>query len=649
MTQTLYIDGQLADIDDRLNVAMNIKSNLLGDISRMAANHTYTLQLPCTAHNRTLIANSDTLAVTTSFPYQYHKADYYRNGTPIIQNGVAVLLSVTDTIEICLTWGVSTPLSQFIASGATLRDLIGNEVIAYPTHPVVTKWGVFIADGTYAPFYADADYHKPLESDEQENHARSMGWNASYNRPVVRVPWLLQKISSTFGVFFNWAQVAQDLFDVLCIPLISDKPNDLTLTTSTITLGAGTRTGSRTFLYAISVGSGSNVFSSWDTNNAYVGTSKTITLTFDITLNNIDAATATGIAAETYMQVRINDSGNYSEPEELQMPFQVVSTSGNVSTLQCKGTLDVVLGNGQGIAIEWNSRNMFYSLNSIAAMLTGNVINANDQTDHVQFGGNYPIISNLPDIKILDFLKTLCALCGVFPKQPKGDTITFVPFDVLESNKDYPVDWTDKVIPSYELERPKTTQYRVSEWAQKNWFRWKEDDTYAGQYDKPIEIADKTLDAERDLFTLPFAPSMCSQIGRALIPIWELNNYLELQTETPTPTPSYNIETCEPRLLVAVPKNSRRYVTGGDDSNKDVMLTMQGLTFGEIVANKYNTLAMMLNNARVVTERMRLNDGDLLQFDETTPVYLGQYGHYFAVLEINADSDGTAEVQMIKL
>ena len=90
MMQELYIDGVLVDIDERLSVSLNIKSNLLGDVSKIAANHTYTMQLPATAHNRAVIGNADALPVETFFPYQYHRADYYRNGTPIIQDGRAV-------------------------------------------------------------------------------------------------------------------------------------------------------------------------------------------------------------------------------------------------------------------------------------------------------------------------------------------------------------------------------------------------------------------------------------------------------------------------------------------------------------------------------------------------------------------------------
>ena len=48
MMQELYIDGVLVDIDERLSVSLNIKSNLLGDVSKIAANHTYIKPQNCT-------------------------------------------------------------------------------------------------------------------------------------------------------------------------------------------------------------------------------------------------------------------------------------------------------------------------------------------------------------------------------------------------------------------------------------------------------------------------------------------------------------------------------------------------------------------------------------------------------------------------
>jgi hypothetical protein len=48
-------------------------------------------------------------------------------------------------------------------------------------------------------------------------------------------------------------------------------------------------------------------------------------------------------------------------------------------------------------------------------------------------------------------------------------------------------------------------------------------------------------------------------------------------------------------------------------------------------------------------ERVVLSDAEIQQFDETKPVYLSQYGRYFAVLEIKSDGEETSEVTLLQL
>ena len=68
-----------------------------------------------------------------------------------------------------------------------------------------------------------------------------------------------------------------------------------------------------------------------------------------------------------------------------------------------------------------------------------------------------------------------------------------------------------------------------------------------------------------------------------------------------------------------------------------------------IFDTKYKQLAASIAKAHVITERLNLSDLDILDFDETKPVYLAQYGAYFAVLEIKTTNSGYCEVTMIEL
>ena len=52
---------------------------------------------------------------------------------------------------------------------------------------------------------------------------------------------------------------------------------------------------------------------------------------------------------------------------------------------------------------------------------------------------------------------------------------------------------------------------------------------------------------------------------------------------------------------------------------------------------------------QVIKDDVILSNVEILNFDETIPVYLAQHGGYFAVLDIKAMGDGKAEVTMLKL
>lgn len=69
----------------------------------------------------------------------------------------------------------------------------------------------------------------------------------------------------------------------------------------------------------------------------------------------------------------------------------------------------------------------------------------------------------------------------------------------------------------------------------------------------------------------------------------------------------------------------------------------------DIFDNKLKKLRKTVANPHHIVERFNLSDLEILNFDETKPVYLAQYGAYFAVLEIKTTSSGYCEVTMIEL
>jgi hypothetical protein len=110
----------------------------------------------------------------------------------------------------------------------------------------------------------------------------------------------------------------------------------------------------------------------------------------------------------------------------------------------------------------------------------------------------------------------------------------------------------------------------------------------------------------------------------------------EVKTESDG-TVSYDYKACKDRVL--------RLADDGNGKAAGVFdIDMQS-----ILEEKYQELARTLQDVKVLRERVVLSDAEIQQFDETKPVYLSQYGRYFAVLEIKSDGEETSEVTLLQL
>ena len=256
------------------------------------------------------------------------------------------------------------------------------------------------------------------------------------------------------------------------------------------------------------------------------------------------------------------------------------------------------------------------------------------QSDEVPYGGNFPIGKNLPDIKVTDFLKCICILTSTFPSQRFiGKTLTFADIVSLWEDKAQAVDWTKKLIPSEASNHPRQTDFSVEDYCQHNIYKWKEDDTVFRKHDADMEIDNKTLEYTQDVCTLPFAATDGNRI-----PIYEWESKQStFGSTTITRQAATKYKACKDRI-VNLTKNNAGYAELAFNINLQ-----------DIFDNKLEKLRKTVANPHHIVERFNLSDLEILNFDETKPVYLAQYGAYFAVLEIKTTSSGYCEVTMIEL
>lgn len=662
--EQLYIDGQLVDIGTDTKINLCIKSNLLRDVSKIVSNNTYTIKLPKTVRNQRILQHTDLVQSGNNYPYRKHSARYFCNGVELIKNGNVFVLAVSaEAIEVSIVWGLYPAFSELVGKGVTLDSLESEDKILWTGSDQAEEFDA-VANKGY--FYADVNYLLDEEQTEYwHNNSDLLGifpftTNGTAPRhPVVRVSWLLDLIRSKTGVWFKWEGEAKAYIDTLIIPLLTNKANELTFTETTgISIKPTYNIPDIPDEALISLqATNSNLFSE-------TGESQKLTLTTDATLKIEMSATITydvssimGVDSDTiefygsYLSFNVYGKGadENAEPNSRYycgMPMipktvkksdcvegkytETVSAEGcvkfsvgeKVSVSVCKSSPMFVWGDDTSYRIPYRIPITFIGGEiSVAVVAAG---------DKVPSGAYFPITYNLPNIKIIDFVKFLACITGTFPLQIADDeAVSFIPVGAVWSNRENAIDWTSKLVAPYAENKPKHLEFKVESYARHNWYKWKEDKTVSGNYDGDLQIKNEVLNLERDVFTFPFAAS-----DGANVPIYKRESNTNSEGKTVV---SYKLEKREPRIL-------RLYRTPTGKAGGLFDINMQN-----IIDTEYADMCRTLQQAKVIKERIKIRDTEIMGIDERVPIYLAQYGRYFAVLNIESENNGVAEVTMMQL
>lgn len=596
----LYINGDKVDVGDT-DISLNYKSNLLTDISKIVSNNSYTIKLPKTAKNLALIECAHLPSSTTKFPYLKHVGNVLRNGIIIVKDANVVLLSVSEYIETALSWGNVTNFAEIVSSDKKLTDL------EYGTEEG-TDWVVWNNKGSNSAQF-------PLI-----NYGFNSGDSNVWYHPAITVKWILEKIQEESGVTFNFPSDKKTFIDKMIVPLLtrndSQKINDA-FPSSLQMVGYVIVESTFSYLKLNYIGDSTQQYAS--VGGPY---GDRLYTKYPITLK---------VKGTIEMSVQYN-SGMDVNNQYLNLRVSQSDSSGNissVSTIERKNYAAYVeapnvrlLFNFDDLVSIESDEFMHFTIKAIATGASSSVLSLTVyDRNEISFGEKFPLVPNLPDIKQIDFIKAVASMVGLFALPDGENGIKFIPFDNLSANKSKAVDWTNRVIMAYNSVTPRNLQYTLDNIAQNNWFRYKEDDNVMGNYDGNIQVDDATIEYERDAITLPF--SACSTKGGvAYIPLYSYNEEGELE---------YN--KTNPRILLL-------------DGTKGIF---KGLEWTTLIANNYQTYKGLINNAKVVTEYIRLNSIELRDLEMDIPVYLAQYGCYLAIIEIKTKENDICECKLLKM
>ena len=596
----LYINGDKVDVGDT-DISLNYKSNLLTDISKIVSNNSYTIKLPKTAKNLALIECAHLPSSTTKFPYLKHVGNVLRNGIIIVKDANVVLLSVSEYIETALSWGNVTNFAEIVSSDKKLTDL------EYGTEEG-TDWVVWNNKGSNSAQF-------PLI-----NYGFNSGDSNVWYHPVITVKWILEKIQEESGVTFNFPSDKLTVINKMIIPLLtrndSQKINDA-FPSSLKMVGYVIVESTFSYLKLNYIGDSTQQYAS--VGGPYgdrLYTKYPITLKVKGTIEMLVQYNSGMDVNNQYLNLRVSQSdssGNISSVSTIERKnYAAYIEAPNVRLLFNFDDL---------VSIE-SDEFMHFTIKAIATGASSSVLSLTVyDRNEISFGEKFPLVPNLPDIKQIDFIKAVASMVGLFALPDGENGIKFIPFDNLSANKSKAVDWTNRVIMAYNSVTPRNLQYTLDNIVQNNWFRYKEDDNVMGNYDGNIQVDDATIEYERDAITLPF--SACSTKGGvAYIPLYSYNEEGELE---------YN--KTNPRILLL-------------DGTKGIF---KGLEWTTLIANNYQTYKGLINNAKVVTEYIRLNSIELRDLEMDIPVYLAQYGCYLAIIEIKTKENDICECKLLKM
>lgn len=632
----------LVDLDDNTKITLKYKSNIFTDISKIVSNSSYTIKLPNTVHNQCVILHAD--LPTCDIPYSRFRYDarYFRNGVEILKDAKIILLSTSDVFEFVLSWGNTSRFEPIVKEGKTLNDLKERweyeNVNSYTFPDYCVHW--IRQERSISSYPVYADFFVP-----RMNYNFRSSDETTWYHPAVKAKWILDHIAMDNGITFDIPSDRMDRLNKMFIPLLTKNDSIQYANRKVLYLGFK-KYGNDD----ISSGKPINLYFEDKEFTCYYGSVTRIELSgtnyisgFHLNAPNMKLILSGEVKvfcvkpsypndarfiAYTVKDGTINEIANisYTDIEEKgNDDYYINFVFEDVHTQVVEESTDVMfalMGAGwigsPGFVGNRDLITVKPICDEIMPSLDANVTNGK---------GHFPVIANLPAIKQIDYVKTIAAMLGLFaiPVEDSDNVIQFVSVDDIVANEADAYDWTHKVVASYRTNKPKKLTYTLPDFAQKNYLKYKDDSTVKGDYNGYIQVIDATISEMRDMLTIPFAGTDMAG-GTASIRLYSYDS-----------DGKSSLEKVEPRILLI------------ENNSGEAKGIFTGLDFQSIIDTFYSNYKDVVMMPKVITEKIEISDIELKSLDMTRPVYLAQYGRFYAIVDVKAEDTGICECELLQL
>lgn len=602
----LFIDGELVDMDDNTKITLNFKSNLFSDISKIVSSNSYTIKLPITVHNQKIFKYADIPTCGSTYPRMFHKARYFRKGVEILADALAVLISSSKSFDVALTWGNSSAFEPLMKSGKRLNELKdGGDYLVWNSSAGVGAYGT--GDYLYSSAYFGVDV----------NASGSSVWM----HPSVRAKWIIGLIESEFEIRINIPYPESSFIDRLLIVCTERKESDEVMQKNPVELE---------FIEPIrSLGLTKFEFKKKENQQ---------TERYGVveTLGQISSFLPRRNMEETELYIMVLVEGDIQKPIETKL--RVIQYEGNSYTytdiIGLRYPFPNTVSYSGKIKVKTTTESKFY-FEIVTPNTYVDKVNVFDvkfymkAERNIEYNELFPIIGNLPDIKVIDFLKNITSLVGLFAIPNKDNrTISFSSIREIYENMNDAVDVTKRIIAETKDNRPRSLKYTVDGLARYNKFSYKEDETVEGDYSGAVVVNDETIDYEKEAIVMAFSATDTINLStrEVSIPIYEYNK-----------DGAVEYREVNPRILLEESRSAKS------------ALSFTGMDWKVLIGEYYKSYQSVVASPVIITEKIELSDIELKELDMTTPFYLGQYGRFYAIISVKAEDSGICESQLLQL
>ena len=603
MTRELIIEGQHVDLAPDTDITLEYVSNILSDPGKISLSHSYTVKLPKTARNARILDDPGRPGYDSSLARRFLTAQYFRNGIDLIGQAQAYLVSISaDSYEVVLVWSRVPGLKEWNDAKLKLPDLTGLPTLQWKGAAYATAG---TTDGCFFARYV------------------SGAWNNAPNiapHPSVTLYELMTRIFQNAGVPYEIGDRLTDTLQshaLLVAP--SHKPS------LTMELDAGAQASSLKWI--TTSGSGSYWwFQGWQTGwdapgDGSLETTRTIQRGPSEELRFYLNLKIAGATPDLYFSLEHGGDSYILSPSRTTDGGYLMDTVVDLnSDLRMDEESDYF-----SIKIMGLSDNGAYSFSTYDPLRPMFALIRPHETIQAEHQNLFPISDNLPNIGQMDFIKAVLGLFGALMWTANGTLVLERYDDIL--HKEQAVDWTHKVDMREGIQ---DFQYLLSDFAQKNLIKYEPDVTLPVSPDITLEMEDPTADESKELLKLPFAASIRDQaIHYRCTDAWDDNGQYYVEVE--------DID-IKPRIFGFTYDGQTR-----------------GLRFPDSLSGKWATSAYLetyqslIRTPVQISVNIRLHELDLAQLDTTRPVYLGQYGRYYAILKIQTSNTDLCKVELLQL